>query len=54
MRIRQAGELLLGYVTYEKNKIIVRLKNKINGVSEGQAIVLYDKTKVLGGGEISF
>ena len=43
-----------GYVTYKKNKIIVKLDEKINGVSEGQAIVLYDGTKVLGGGEISF
>lgn len=54
VRIRQAGELMPGYVTYAKNKIIVKLDEKINGVSEGQAIVLYDKTKVLGGGEINF
>lgn len=54
VRIRQAGELMLGYITYEENKIIVKLNEKINGVSEGQAIVLYSGTKVLGGGEISF
>jgi len=38
----------------ENKKWIVKLNKPITGVSEGQAIVLYDKQKVLGGGEISF
>ena len=39
----------------EKNKKIkVTLNKAITGVSEGQAIVLYSKDKVIGGGEIKF
>jgi tRNA-specific 2-thiouridylase len=49
-RIRQVGELLPA--TLNKNKIV--LHKAITGVSEGQAIVLYQGTKVLGGGTISF
>ena len=53
-RIRNVGELLPSTLVKEKNKLKIVLNNPINGVSEGQAIVLYDKTKVIGGGVISF
>jgi len=57
VRIRQVGELLSarflsGGLAGRKIKII--LDKPITGVSEGQAIVLYDGKKVLGGGEIRF
>ena len=53
-RIRQVGELLPSKILYNKNKFKVILNKAITGVSEGQAIVLYQRKKVLGGGEISF
>lgn len=51
-RIRQVGELIPTKLTIEKKKLIATLEKPITGVSEGQAIVLYDNTKVLGGGVI--
>jgi len=55
-RIRQVGELLPSKLSYNKTakKYSVTLSKPITGVSEGQAIVLYQKTTVLGGGAISF
>ena len=55
-RIRQVGELLSAKLGYdEKNKVfMVELREGITGVSQGQAIVLYDDTEVVGGGEIVF
>ena len=55
-RIRQVGELLPSILTYNRKKkqYKITLKKAITGVSEGQAIVLYQKTKTLGGGVISF
>jgi tRNA-specific 2-thiouridylase len=53
-RIRQVGELMPTTLTKKGNKLIATLEKPITGVSEGQAIVLYDNTKVLGGGVISF
>ena len=53
-RIRQVGELIPSKISLEKNKIKITLNKGITGVSEGQAIVLYNKTKCLGGGVISF
>ena len=53
-RIRQVGELLPSKISHKKNKIKVILGKAITGVSEGQAIVLYEGEKVLGGGVISF
>ncbi|MEA3414205.1 MAG: tRNA 2-thiouridine(34) synthase MnmA [Nanoarchaeota archaeon] len=50
VRIRQVGELIPS--TLKGNKIT--LNKPITGISEGQAIVLYSKTKCLGGGVISF
>ncbi len=53
-RIRQVGELLPSKIKFEKGKIKVTLNKPITGVSEGQAIVLYQGTKCIGGGVISF
>jgi tRNA-specific 2-thiouridylase len=53
-RIRQVGELIPTTLTIKNNILIATLDKPITGVSEGQAIVLYDKTKVLGGGVIGF
>jgi tRNA-specific 2-thiouridylase len=53
-RIRQVGELMPTTITKKGNKIIATLNTPITGVSEGQAIVLYNKTKCIGGGVIGF
>jgi len=55
-RIRQVGELIPSKLFYDKSKkrFEVILNKAITGVSEGQAIVLYKGTEVLGGGVISF
>ncbi len=55
-RIRQVGELLSSKLSYNKSKkrYAVTLSKPITGVSEGQAIVLYQGKRVLGGGVISF
>ena len=53
-RIRQVGELIPSTISMDGNKIKVTLERPITGVSEGQALVIYDGTKVLGGGVISF
>ena len=53
-RIRQVGELLPSVLSYKNGKYKVVLNKSITGVSEGQAIVLYQGKKVLGGGVIGF
>ncbi len=55
-RIRHVGELLPSTLYYnKKNKQFqITLNEAITGVSEGQAVVIYEKDKVLGGGEIKF
>jgi len=55
-RIRNVGELLPSKIQYnkQKNQFNITLNKPITGVSEGQAIVIYKKDKVLGGGTISF
>lgn len=55
-RIRQVGELLPCNLNFDKKnkKFKVILKKPITGVSSGQAVVLYKKTKCLGGGIIWF
>ena len=53
-RIRHVGELLTSKFFYEKGNWRVTLNKPITGISEGQAIVLYNGKKVLGGGEIKF
>jgi tRNA-specific 2-thiouridylase len=55
-RIRHVGELLPSILEYDKKEkqFKITLKEPITGVSEGQAIVLYQGEKCLGGGEIKF
>jgi tRNA-specific 2-thiouridylase len=55
-RIRHVGELLPSTLSYNKKykQFQVKLDEAITGISEGQAIVLYQGEKVLGGGEIMF
>ncbi|MFH1503461.1 MAG: tRNA 2-thiouridine(34) synthase MnmA [Candidatus Diapherotrites archaeon] len=55
-RIRHVGELLPSTLFYNKKskQFKVILNKAITGISEGQAIVLYEGGKVLGGGEIKF
>jgi len=53
-RIRQLGDLMHAKISKNKGKFKVILNKATIGVAEGQAIVLYSKEKVLGGGEISF
>jgi len=51
-RIRQVGELLSAKFFYKNGKFNLILDEAIRGVSDGQAVVLYEKEKVLGGGTI--
>jgi tRNA-uridine 2-sulfurtransferase len=55
-RIRHVGELLPSTLFYDKKnkQFRITLNKAITGISEGQAIVLYQGEKVLGGGEIRF
>ncbi|MBW6442189.1 tRNA 2-thiouridine(34) synthase MnmA [Patescibacteria group bacterium] len=55
-RIRQVGELMPSKLFYDKKikQFRVILKESITGISEGQAIVLYNKKNTLGGGVIKF
>lgn len=52
-RIRQVGELLPSNIYYKNKKLTIELDKPIQGISEGQAAVIYQKTKCLGGGVIS-
>jgi len=55
-RIRHVGELLPSELIYNRKikQFQIILNKAITGVSEGQAVVIYQKDKVLGGGEIRF
>jgi len=53
-RIRQVGELLPSKLSYTNKKYNLVLDKQITGIAEGQAAVLYQGKKVLGGGVISF
>jgi len=55
-RIRHVGELLPSTLTRNKKtkQTTITLKKPITGISEGQAIVLYQGKKVFGGGVIRF
>jgi len=52
VRIRQVGELMPGKLFYQSGKMKLLLDKAITGVSDGQAVVLYNGEKVLGGGTI--
>jgi tRNA-uridine 2-sulfurtransferase len=56
VRIRHVGELVPASVSYDKKlkKVCVKLKKKLTGVSNGQAIIFYKGKLVLGGGTIKF
>ena len=55
-RIRQVGELIPSELRQGRNckRWKIKINKPITGISEGQAIVLYQKDKCLGGGVISF
>lgn len=55
VRIRHVGELVPASVSYDLRlkKILVKLKRKLTGVSNGQAIIFYKGRRVLGGGVIA-
>lgn len=55
-RIRHVGELLPSTFYYDKKtkKFRITFNKAITGISEGQAAVIYQKDRVLGGGEITF
>ncbi len=52
-RIRHVGELVPSKISFSGGKIKLSLGRKLDGVSNGQAVVLYKGRKVLGGGVIS-
>ena len=54
-RIRHVGELIPALISYDKKtkKTSLKLKKKLTGVSDGQAVIIYQGKKVLGGGVIS-
>ncbi len=52
-RIRHVGELIPSKLSFENEKIKLDLSHKLEGVSNGQAVVFYKGRKVLGGGVIS-
>lgn len=51
-RIRHLGKLILGRLLKVKNNYIFKLTSSVFGLAEGQHIVLYNKDRVIGGGEI--
>lgn len=53
-RIRHLGKIFSGKLNKIKNKWIFNFNNLIEGISEGQYIVLYSKNKVIGCGEIRY
>jgi len=53
-RIRHLGSLNQGTIKKVKNNYIFTFSKPIKGVAEGQAIVIYSKDEVIGGGEISY
>jgi len=51
-RIRHLSNLIPGKLTKHNNKYIFTLSSQTPGIAEGQHLVLYNKNKVVGGGEI--
>ena len=51
-RIRHLGRLIPGKLTKSNNNYLFMLKVPSLGIAEGQHLVLYNKDKVIGGGEI--
>ena len=53
-RIRHLGQFHEGKLIKSKGDYTFKFKKSIEDLAEGQSIVLYNKSKVIGGGEISF
>jgi tRNA-uridine 2-sulfurtransferase len=53
-RIRHLGELHSGILTKENNRWAFYFKKGVKGIAEGQSLVLYDKKRIIGGGEMQF
>ena len=51
-RIRHLGPLMSGKLSKKSGKYLFTLKKPVEGVAEGQAIILYHGKRVIGGGEI--
>jgi len=51
-RIRHLGQFHQGKLSKSNNRYIFTFKKPIESLAEGQSIVLYNKSKVIGGGEI--
>ena len=54
VRIRHLGELIPATIINKNNKFSCTLRKGIEGLAEGQSAVIYQGTRVLGGGEIRF
>ncbi|MGK0209049.1 MAG: tRNA-specific 2-thiouridylase [Patescibacteria group bacterium] len=52
LRIRHLGEMIPAKIVKENNKYIAKLKKPVQGIAPGQFAVIYDKTRLVGGGEI--
>lgn len=52
-RIRHLGDLYPGRLKKQSSQYIFALNKPLEAIAEGQAIVFYNKDKVLGGGEIA-
>ncbi|MDP1695828.1 MAG: tRNA 2-thiouridine(34) synthase MnmA [archaeon] len=52
-RIRHLGQFHSGKLKKQNNKYIFTFSKPVEAIAEGQSIVLYHKSQVIGGGEIS-
>ena len=55
VRIRHLGQLIPAQIIKTNNKIIIKLKNSIQGIANGQSAVIYTNSGImLAGGEIDY
>lgn len=54
IRIRHLGKLIKAKLNLEGEKIICTLQKPVLGLSQGQSAVIYNKSEMIGGGEIKF
>ncbi|HIG51972.1 TPA: tRNA 2-thiouridine(34) synthase MnmA [Candidatus Pacearchaeota archaeon] len=54
IRIRHLGEFHFANICKKNKKYEVKLKKPMKDIAEGQSVVIYQKEKILGGGEIRF
>ncbi len=52
VRIRHLGQLYPATITKRNRKIMIKLKSPLSDIAPGQSCVIYQKSKILGGGEI--